>query len=144
MLAIRTKLIELVREICRFSSTLSITRNSEVHKRKSSDLRRRNKWCQLKKHFCNVLSSPKRMPSRYNSEYCINNDGRVGSSVIHLSLMNDINIFCRDREGDTVFVIIVLVSDLPEKQQQQQTVLWELIKTEIQYIKMLTVVTDVS
>ncbi|XP_045471611.1 pleckstrin homology domain-containing family G member 5 isoform X1 [Harmonia axyridis] len=37
---------------------------------------------------------------------------------------------------------IVEYKDLPEKQQQQQTVLWELIKTEIQYIKMLTVVTD--
>lgn len=34
--------------------------------------------------------------------------------------------------------------DLNEKQRQQQTVLWELITTEVAYIKMLKVVTDVS
>lgn len=33
---------------------------------------------------------------------------------------------------------------LSEKQQQQQTALWELAQTEIAYIKTLKVVTDVS
>ncbi|CAH0557706.1 unnamed protein product [Brassicogethes aeneus] len=37
---------------------------------------------------------------------------------------------------------IVEYGDLSEKQQQQQTVLWELIKTEVAYIKTLKVVTD--
>ncbi|XP_049822174.1 uncharacterized protein LOC109603045 isoform X2 [Aethina tumida] len=37
---------------------------------------------------------------------------------------------------------IVEYSDLNEKQRQQQTVLWELITTEVAYIKMLKVVTD--
>lgn len=37
---------------------------------------------------------------------------------------------------------IVEYKDLTDKQQQQQTVLWELIKTEVAYIKMLKVVTD--
>lgn len=36
------------------------------------------------------------------------------------------------------------VSDMPEKLQQQQAALWELIKTEVAYIKTLKVVTDVS
>lgn len=40
---------------------------------------------------------------------------------------------------------IVQNSDqLSEKQQQQQTALWELAQTEIAYIKTLKVVTDVS
>ncbi|XP_076256020.1 uncharacterized protein LOC143193589 isoform X2 [Rhynchophorus ferrugineus] len=38
--------------------------------------------------------------------------------------------------------IITDYSDLNERQQQQQTALWELIKTEIAYIKTLKVVTD--
>ncbi|CAH1127821.1 unnamed protein product [Ceutorhynchus assimilis] len=38
--------------------------------------------------------------------------------------------------------IVVDYSDLSEKQQQQQTALWELIKTEVAYIKTLKVVTD--
>ncbi|CAG9814235.1 unnamed protein product, partial [Phaedon cochleariae] len=37
---------------------------------------------------------------------------------------------------------IIDYSDLNEKQQQQQTALWELIKTEVAYIKTLKVVTD--
>ncbi|KAJ8981834.1 hypothetical protein NQ317_004784 [Molorchus minor] len=37
---------------------------------------------------------------------------------------------------------IIDFSDLTEKQQQQQTALWELIKTEVAYIKTLKVVTD--
>ncbi|KAJ8918331.1 hypothetical protein NQ315_008024, partial [Exocentrus adspersus] len=37
---------------------------------------------------------------------------------------------------------IINFSDLSEKQQQQQTALWELIKTEVAYIKTLKVVTD--
>ncbi|CAG9855895.1 unnamed protein product [Phyllotreta striolata] len=37
---------------------------------------------------------------------------------------------------------IIEYNDLNEKQQQQQTALWELIKTEIAYIKTLKVVTD--
>lgn len=41
--------------------------------------------------------------------------------------------------------VIVENSDLlPEKQQQQQTALWELAATEVAYIKTLKVVTDVS
>lgn len=40
---------------------------------------------------------------------------------------------------------IVQNSDqLSEKQQQQQTALWELAQTEVAYIKTLKVVTDVS
>lgn len=40
---------------------------------------------------------------------------------------------------------IVYNSDqLSEKQQQQQTALWELAQTEVAYIKTLKVVTDVS
>lgn len=35
-------------------------------------------------------------------------------------------------------------SQLSEKQQQQQTALWELTQTEVAYIKTLKVVTDVS
>lgn len=37
-----------------------------------------------------------------------------------------------------------LITDLSDRQQQQQTALWELIKTEVAYIKTLNVVTDVS
>ncbi|XP_072388521.1 uncharacterized protein [Diabrotica undecimpunctata] len=37
---------------------------------------------------------------------------------------------------------IIEYNDLNEKQQQQQTALWELIKTEVAYIKTLKVVTD--
>lgn len=37
-----------------------------------------------------------------------------------------------------------LVPDLTERQIHQQTALWELIKTEVAYIKTLKVVTDVS
>ncbi|KAF2904664.1 hypothetical protein ILUMI_01506, partial [Ignelater luminosus] len=37
---------------------------------------------------------------------------------------------------------IIDVSDLTERLQQQQTALWELIKTEVAYIKTLKVVTD--
>lgn len=32
---------------------------------------------------------------------------------------------------------------MPEKLQQQQTAIWELIKTEVAYIRTLKVVTDV-
>lgn len=35
-------------------------------------------------------------------------------------------------------------TDMPERLQQQQTALWELIKTEVAYIRTLKVVTDVS
>lgn len=38
----------------------------------------------------------------------------------------------------------VFVTDLNDKQQQQQTAIWELIKTEVAYIKTLKVVTDVG
>ncbi|KAK9744014.1 RhoGEF domain [Popillia japonica] len=37
---------------------------------------------------------------------------------------------------------IINYKELPERQQQQQTALWELIKTEVAYIKTLKVVTD--
>lgn len=36
------------------------------------------------------------------------------------------------------------LTDMPERLQQQQTALWELIKTEVAYIRTLKVVTDVS
>lgn len=35
------------------------------------------------------------------------------------------------------------ITDMPERLQQQQTALWELIKTEVAYIRTLKVVTDV-
>jgi hypothetical protein len=40
--------------------------------------------------------------------------------------------------------VVTSVGDLSEKQRQQQTAIWELLSTEIAYIRTLKVITNVS